>query len=92
LSSSNPDTISLDVDWWLENPGDVISTLKKHIGSGVAIDASESTAVPAQVAQLLLSAKASAMASDVPFTLVSPSEAAARSLASLGVFDHLMDS
>ena len=83
-------SIVLDVDGWLDSPQPVLEELKAGLPGKIVIDASQAGDVSAQVAQLLLSARQSAMANDGSFEISNPSEAVQRSLGLLGLSDALL--
>lgn len=83
--------LSLDPDGWNDAPQGIIDLIRTRLAApdGLVIDASVEATIPAQVAQLLVSARASAAAAGVPFRLARPSDAARESLQMLGLGDLL---
>lgn len=70
---------------WIDSPGGVIETLLEQAKQGIVIDASRAGPVPAQVAQLLLSARLQATAAGAEFRLENPTQAVRDSLSTLGL-------
>ena len=89
MADSESDRLILDPDAWTDAPVGVVESLKARAKAGVVIDASATGAVPAQVAQLLLSVRATARAAGKDLRLHAPSEAARESLEALGL-SHLV--
>jgi hypothetical protein len=75
----------LDPDAWSDAPQAVIDRLRASLGTDLVIDAAGAGPVPAQVAQLLLAARASALAGGHAFRLDPVSDAARQSLEAIGL-------
>lgn len=83
--------IVLDVDDWMDAPQPVIDALQACRSGKTVIDASEANSVCAQVAQLLVVARQSAIANSGSFEIDRPSDAVKRSLGLLGLSALLLD-
>lgn len=81
--------IVLDVDGWLDAPHPVIDAFKAGVAGKIVVDASSAGVIPAQVAQLLLSAAKSTAEHSGSFEIVHPSDAVKDSLGSLGLAELL---
>ncbi len=82
--------ITLDVEGWLDSPQPVIAEIMAGQSENIVIDASTASSVPAQIAQLLIAARRSALANGGSLEIHQPSEAVKRSLSLLGLADHLL--
>lgn len=91
MSEHISESIVLDVEGWLDAPQPIIEVLQARKADKVIIDAADAPAIPAQVAQLLIAAQQTALMHDGAFEIRNPSEAAKRSLATLGLSDLLQD-
>lgn len=81
--------VVLDVEGWLDSPQPIIDDLRARASGSIMIDASASQPVSAQVAQLLLAARQTAVANNGTFEIVQPSEAVQSSLELLGLSELL---
>lgn len=85
------ESIVLDVEGWLDTPQPIVEALQTRKADKIIIDASQAPAVSAQVAQLLIAAQQTALMHDGAFEIHNPSDAARRSLTTLGLSDLLLD-
>lgn len=77
--------ITLNVGEWLDGPHAVLEKLKSVKTKTVTIDASAPQAVGAQIAQLLLATKTTAMENDGHLKIVNASAEFLNSLEALGI-------
>lgn len=82
-------TLQLEPDDWLDDPETAIGSLSAAVATGqISVDASGARTLPAQVLQMLISARKSVEVEGGAFALQSPSEGVTRSLKLLGCFDY----
>lgn len=82
-------TLQLEPDDWLDDPETAIGSLSAAVATGhVCIDASRARALPAQVLQMLISARKSVEAEGGAFQLRAPSDGVQRSLTILGCAEY----
>lgn|GEM_PF-1515655 len=79
------DRLSLDPDGWSDAPQVILERLRRRGGTDLVIDAAGAGPIPAQVAQILLAARASALSQGRAFRIEDPSEAARQSLDAIGL-------
>lgn len=89
MADPDSDRLYLDPDAWIDAPQVAVETLLSRVAGGLVIDASGAGPVPAQVAQLLVAARATARMQGRSFRLDSPSDAVRQSLAAIGLADLL---
>jgi len=89
VAEPEPDRMYLDPDAWTDAPQVAIDNLLARVGGGIVLDASAAGPIPAQVAQLLVAARASARIQGQIFRLEAPSDAVRQSLTAIGLADLL---
>ena len=80
--------VTLDVDAWLDAPASVFEVLRAVKTQTVTIDASTQTPLGAQLAQLLLSAKRTALENEGDLRIQNPSQQFKQSIQVLGLMDE----
>lgn len=79
------ETLTLDPHAWSDAPQVIVDALLARTGADLVIEAAQCGPIPAQVAQLLLAARASAQATGHALRIEHASAAARESLAALGL-------
>ncbi|MCT4575991.1 STAS domain-containing protein [Donghicola sp.] len=89
MASDSLSTLTLEPDDWLDDPETAIGALSAAVATGeVCVDASGPRMLPAQVLQMLISARKSVEAQGGRFVLRAPSDGVVRSLTVLGCADY----
>lgn len=79
------DRLLLDADGWSDAPQVILDRLRTRGGTDLVIDAAGAGPIPAQVVQILLAARATALSRGYAFRIEDPSDAARQSLEAIGL-------
>ncbi len=91
MAETVSEPLDLDPVDWLDAPQAAVAALLARADGGPVIDAASAGPIPAQIAQLLLAARASAAESGQRLRIERPSLAVVQSLAALGLTDLLTE-